>query len=57
VRFFEAMQIVNGAAQTNLPVPDEFERNEEGYNCLAQYVAQAITLGVFAKNLRPPKKP
>jgi len=57
VRFFEAMQIVNGAAQTNLPVPDEFERNEGGYNCLAQYVAQAITLGVFAKNLRPPKKP
>jgi lysophospholipase L1-like esterase len=51
VRFFEAMQIVKGAEESALPVPDEFERNEAGYNCLAQYVARAIALGVFAKNL------
>jgi acyl-CoA thioesterase-1 len=50
VRFFEAMQIIN-----NAPVAEEFERNEAGYNCLAQYVARAITLGVFAKNM--PKRP
>jgi acyl-CoA thioesterase I len=55
VRFYEAMQIVNGASQDTLPAADEFERNEEGYNCLAQYVARAITLGVFGKNMRPPK--
>lgn len=56
VRFYEAMQIVSGASEETLPVAEEFERNEEGYNCLAQYVASAITLGVFAKNLRPPKQ-
>lgn len=61
VRFSEAMQIVKGAEQNALPVADEFERNEAGYNCLAQYVARAIALGVFAKNLPPrrnaPKAP
>lgn len=51
VRFYEAMQIVNGATEGALPAAEDFERNEEGYNCLAQYVARAITLGVFAKNM------
>jgi acyl-CoA thioesterase-1 len=56
IRFFEAMRIINQAATEGPgPVADEFERNEAGYNCLAQYVAQAITLGVFAKNM--PKRP
>jgi acyl-CoA thioesterase I len=56
VRFYEAMQIVNGAAEGSLPTAEDFERNEEGYNCLAQYVARAITLGVFAKNM-PSRRP
>ena len=52
VRFFEAMQIVEQAAREGAaPAAEEFERSEEGYNCLAQYVARAITLGVFAKAL------
>ena len=34
---------------------EEFERDEAGYNCLAQYVARAIALGVFAKDM--PKRP
>ena len=48
-----------GSGVASAPVADEFERNEAGYNCLAQYVARAITLGVFAKNMpkRPPPKP
>jgi acyl-CoA thioesterase-1 len=50
VRFFEAMQIINSA-----PVAEELEHTEADYNCLAQYVARAITLGVFAKNM--PKRP
>jgi acyl-CoA thioesterase-1 len=50
VRFFEAMQIINSA-----PVADEVAHAEADYNCLAQYVARAITLGVFAKNM--PKRP
>jgi lysophospholipase L1-like esterase len=56
IRFFEAMQIIN-QAQGNGPEPvaEEFSRDEAGYNCLAQYVAHAITLGVFAKNM--PKQP
>ena len=56
IRFFEAMQIINQAQNTGPePVAEEFERDEAGYNCLAQYVARAITLGVFAKNM--PKQP
>jgi lysophospholipase L1-like esterase len=56
VRFYEAMQIVNQAqAAGPEPVAEEFDRDEAGYNCLAQYVARAITLGVFAKNM--PKQP
>jgi acyl-CoA thioesterase I len=56
IRFFEAMQIVEQAARAGaVPVADEFERSEAGYDCLAQYVARAITLGVFAKSMpRPP---
>ncbi len=55
VRFFEAMQILNPASnESQMPAAEEFERNEAGYNCLAQYVARAITLGVFAKGLRQP---
>jgi acyl-CoA thioesterase-1 len=60
VRFFEAMHIIEQAARApTLPVSDEFERSEAGYNCLAQYVARAITLGVFARNMpkRPPPAP
>jgi hypothetical protein len=61
VRFFEAMQILNQASdETQMPAAEEFERTEAGYNCLAQYVARAITLGIFAKGMRPPaagKKP
>ncbi len=52
VRFFEAMQIIEQAAREGPPpVVEEFDRSESGYNCLAQYVARAITLGVFAKSM------
>jgi acyl-CoA thioesterase-1 len=56
VRFYEAMQIIGQAqAAGPEPVAVDFARDEAGYNCLAQYVARAITLGVFAKNM--PKRP
>ena len=55
IRFFEAMQIIDQAAAGAEPVAESFERNEADYNCLAQYVARAITLGLFAKNM--PKRP
>ena len=55
VRFFEAMQIIDQAQNaTAAPVAEEFARDEAGYNCLAQYVARTITLGVFAKNMPKP---
>lgn len=62
IRFFEAMQIFNRVEAHGGPIvePDEIEQTEAGYNCLAQYVARAITLGVFAKSLPkrpPPAKP
>jgi len=55
VRYYEAMQIINQAAREGGVSAGEFEHTEAGSNCLAQYVARAITLGVFAKNL--PKRP
>ena len=52
------MQIITAAAQGgNETVGAEFDRDEAGYNCLAQYVARAITLGVFAKNMPRPQPP
>jgi lysophospholipase L1-like esterase len=59
VRFFEAMEILNRGADAATPAADEFERSEAGYNCLSQYVARAITLGVFARHLpnRQPNPP
>lgn len=53
VRRDEAMELINKAkTEGGVPLPDEFEETEIGYTCLAQYVARAITLGVFGKNLR-----
>jgi acyl-CoA thioesterase I len=53
VRRDEAMRLIKEAKREgNLPLPDEFEETETGYTCLAQYVARAITLGVFGKGMR-----
>ncbi|HET7850848.1 MAG TPA: GDSL-type esterase/lipase family protein [Pseudolabrys sp.] len=51
VRYYEAMQFVEQAAREGGVSAEEFELTESGSNCLAQYVARAITLGVFAKTL------
>ena len=56
IRFFEAMQILNQVSGKD-PVVEQFERNEAGYDCLAQYVARAITLGTFAKGGLPRRAP
>jgi acyl-CoA thioesterase I len=53
VRRYEAMQLVDhGAKPGGDFVPDEFERTEAGYSCLAQYIARTITLGAFGKDMR-----
>jgi acyl-CoA thioesterase-1 len=57
LRLYEAMQILNQAADGPETVSEEFSRIESDYNCLAQYVARAITLGAFGKNLPPSTAP
>jgi lysophospholipase L1-like esterase len=51
---YEAMEVL---ARTNResgrPEQRDFGLTEAGYNCMAQYVARAITVGLFAK---PPKQ-
>jgi acyl-CoA thioesterase I len=52
IRRYEAMQFIAAAQGAGGGFgPDEFERTEAGYNCLAQYLASAITLGAFGKGL------
>jgi acyl-CoA thioesterase I len=54
VRRYEAMQVIEQAAMpSGAFAADAFERTERGYQCLAQYLARAITLGAFGKQLRP----
>lgn len=58
VRRYEAQQFLarNESGGGGL-VPDEFERSEAGYICLAQYMARAITLGIFGHKLRAMMSP
>ncbi len=60
VRRYEAQRLLNQAqASGGGLLPDEFQRSEAGYVCLSQYLARAITVGVFAPGLkpRPPQAP
>lgn len=52
---YEAMQVIEQARQAGSPhaqYPNEFATTEAGYACLSEYVARALTSGVFA---RPPR--
>jgi acyl-CoA thioesterase-1 len=53
VRRYEAMQFIAQASKAGPELFDEIERTGAGYDCLAQYVARAITLGAFGKGLQP----
>jgi acyl-CoA thioesterase-1 len=57
VRRYEAQQFLARAESDGGGlVPDEFQRTEAGYVCLSQYMARAITLGIFGhklKSMRP----
>ena len=54
VRRYEAQRLMNQAAVSGGGLePNEFQRTEAGYACLAQYMARAITLGIFAPALKP----
>ena len=50
---YEAMEVLARTMQGNgQPEPQDFGLTETGYNCMAQYIARTITVGLFAK---PPK--
>jgi acyl-CoA thioesterase I len=59
VRRYEAQRLLSQAAVSGGGLyPDEFQRTEAGYTCLAQYMARAITLGIFGPGgLGPPGAP
>ena len=64
VRRYEAQRLLLQAEGSGGGlVPDEFQRSEAGYACLSQYMARAITLGIFGQRLRvrplttPPPQP
>jgi acyl-CoA thioesterase I len=51
----EAMDVLaRTMRESGQPEASDFGFTEAGYNCMAQYVARAITVGLFAK---PPKLP
>jgi len=58
VRRYEAMETLRKApgAEPGSSV-DEFAYNEAAYNCMAQYVARAISIALFGRDLRPPPSP
>ena len=52
IRRYEAMQFIAATQAAGGGFgQDEFDRTEAGYNCLAQYLASAITLGAFGKGM------
>jgi lysophospholipase L1-like esterase len=53
VRRYEAQRLIAQAEGSGGGlIPDEFQRSEAGYACLSQYIARAITLGIFGQRLR-----
>ena len=58
VRRYEAQrQLARTQLNGSNPFQDEFERSEAGYVCLAQYLARAITIGIFRERGRPVPNP
>ncbi|HEY7551457.1 MAG TPA: SGNH/GDSL hydrolase family protein [Hyphomicrobiaceae bacterium] len=50
---YEAMEVLaRTMASSDRPVLEDFGLTEAGYNCMAEYLARTITVGLFAK---PPK--
>ena len=47
---YEAMEVLSRTMQANGELhPEDFGLSETGYNCMAQYIARTITVGVFAR--------
>lgn len=53
---YEAMQMIEQARRTGSgPSPNAFTMTDNGYACLSEYVARALTSGAFARQPRQPK--
>jgi len=58
IRRYEAMQFLSQTDQAaTVSLTDEIAQMEGGYDCLAQYVARAIALGMFGKSLKDHPRP
>ena len=54
VRRYEAMELLEKAQRAEPgALVDEFANSETAYNCMAQYVARAISVALFGRALRP----
>jgi acyl-CoA thioesterase I len=55
---YEAMEVLSRTMrESGRPEPRDFGLNETGFNCMAQYLARAITVGLFAKPPKPAPAP
>jgi lysophospholipase L1-like esterase len=55
---YEAMEVLSRTmASADQPVLGDFAQTEAGYNCMAQYIARTITVGLFAKPAKRPPPP
>jgi acyl-CoA thioesterase-1 len=58
---YEAMEVLDRTMRETARLePSDFGLTEQGYNCMAQYIARAITVGIYArqpKNVPPPSTP
>jgi acyl-CoA thioesterase I len=58
---YEAMEVLDRTMQKNARLePSDFGMTEQGYNCMAQYIARPIPVGIYArkpKNMPPPAPP
>jgi lysophospholipase L1-like esterase len=58
VRRYEAMEILERAQRAEPgAAADEFANSESAYDCMAQYVARAISVALFGRNLAPTPSP
>jgi hypothetical protein len=51
---YEAMEVLaRTIASSDRPALEDFDLTEAGYNCMAQYLARSIAVGLFAKPAEP----
>ncbi len=54
VRRYDAMRFISRTrANLDLLSKDDFHLNDLGYQCMAEHVAHAVIVGIFAKSTRP----